>query len=131
MTIRPPTPAQGRRLMTTRTPTVKTRMLDEFRDRLAWARLRLARSVATTDAELETLAAQECRAIAEDPSIGTVGELLARLDGEARHRLEEIDAAQARLEAGVFGTCERCQETIPLARLRATPTARRCPECAA
>jgi len=116
--------------MTTRMPTIKTQVLHEFSDRLAWARLDLARSVVTTDAELETLAAQVSRASVEEPSIGTVGELLARLDGEARHRLEEIDAAQARLAAGVFGMCERCQQTIPLAQLRVTPTARRCPECA-
>jgi DnaK suppressor protein len=117
--------------MTSHTPTAESRVLDEFRDRLAWARLRLARSVATTDGELETLAAHECRAIAEDPSTGTVGELLARLAGEARGALEAIDAAQARLEAGVFGTCEHCREAIPLPRLRAMPTARRCSECAA
>ena len=116
--------------MTTRTPTAKSRLLDEFRDRLAWARLSLARTVATTDAELETLAAHECRELAEQVDTGTVGELLARLEGDAQHQLEEIDAAQARLEAGAFGTCERCLRPIGLARLRARPTARLCAACA-
>ena len=101
----------------------------EFRDRLAWARLRLARTVATTDEDLEAVAAHECRDIAEDPSTGTVGGLLARLHGAARAELDDIEAAQARLEAGTFGTCERCQQPIPVARLRMTPTLRRCSGC--
>jgi DnaK suppressor protein len=102
----------------------------EFRDRLAEARLRLARTVATTDDDLETLAARESREIAEDPATGTVGELLGRLVGPERGKLEEIDAAQVRLEAGAFGLCERCHQPIPLKRLRAMPTGRHCSPCA-
>jgi DnaK suppressor protein len=107
----------------------QTTRLQEFRDRLAAARLRLARTVASTDAELEALAARECREIAEDAATGTVGDLLAKLEGQERHELDEIDAAQARLEAGRYGACEDCHEAIPLARLRARPAARRCASC--
>jgi RNA polymerase-binding transcription factor DksA len=107
----------------------RLRFEEEFRDRLAEARLRLARTVATTDDELETLAARESREIAEDPATGTIGELLARLVGPERGKLEEIDAAQARLEAGAYGLCERCRQPIPLKRLRAMPTARHCSPC--
>ena len=57
------------------------RLMQEFEDRLVGARLRLARSVATTDAELEALGARECRESAEDRAIGTVGDLLAKLQG--------------------------------------------------
>jgi DnaK suppressor protein len=103
--------------------------MDEFRDRLAAARLRLARTVATTDADLETLAARESREIAEDAATGTVGDLLARLQSQERHELDEIDAAQARLEAGLFGVCEGCHRPIPLGRLRAIPAARLCTIC--
>ena len=115
--------------MTIHAPTAETRLLDEFRDRLAGARLLLARRAALTDDDLETLAAHESREIAEDPATGTVGELLARLEGEAHSELDEIDAAQARLEAGTFGRCEDCRKRITLARLRAKPTARRCGAC--
>ena len=115
--------------MSTRMAPPRARFEEEFRDRLAGARLRLARTVATTDEELETLAARESREIAEDTATGTVGDLLSRLDARARQELDEIDAAQARLEAGVFGTCEDCHTAIPLKRLRATPAARRCALC--
>ncbi|HEY2994183.1 MAG TPA: c-type cytochrome [Methylomirabilota bacterium] len=116
--------------MTTRAPIRERRLTEEFRDRLAWARLRLARTVATTDDDLEAIATHECRDIAEEPGTGTVGGLLARLRGPARAELGEIEAAQARLAAGTFGACETCRRPIPLARLRATPSARHCPDCA-
>ncbi len=107
----------------------RSRLVTEFRDRLAVARLNLARTVASTDSDLETLAAHESREIAEDRATGTVGELLARLEGAARAELEEIDAAQARLEGGVFGACETCSRPISVKRLRQTPTMRRCESC--
>jgi len=115
--------------MTTKAPTRESRLADEFRDRLAWARLELARTVAISDEDLEALAAHECREIAEEPATGTIGGLLARIKGPARETLAEIDAAQARLEAGAFGECEVCRRPIALARLRAAPTARRCGDC--
>ena len=116
--------------MTTRPSIADTRhLIDEFRDRLAAARLRLARTVATTDEDLEALAARESREIAEDAATGTVGDLLSRLQGQERYELDEIDAAQARLEAGLYGTCEGCHHPIPLARLRAVPAARFCTIC--
>ena len=115
--------------MTSKAPARERQLAEEFRDRLASARLNLARTVAISDDDLEAIAAHECREIAEDPATGTVGGLLTRLEGPGRDALAEIDAAQARLEAGTFGRCEACREPIPLARLRATPTARRCGDC--
>jgi DnaK suppressor protein len=107
----------------------RARFDEEFRDRLAAARLRLARSAATTDADLEALAARKSREIAEDATTGTVGDLLSRLEGQERREMEEIDAAQARLEAGRFGLCEDCHQPIPLKRLRAMPATRHCAIC--
>jgi len=115
--------------MTSKAPTRERQLAEEFRDRLASARLNLARTVAISDDDLEAIAAHECREIAEDPATGTVGELLTRLEGPGLDALAEIDAAQARLETGTFGRCETCRQPIPLARLRATPTARRCGDC--
>ena len=104
-------------------------LVDEFRQRLAAARLRLARMAAVSDADLETLAARQSREAAEDAAVGTVGDLLARLQGVERRELEEIEAAQERLEAGAYGVCEACDKPISLGRLRATPAARICTLC--
>jgi len=115
--------------MTSKASTAQSRVVDEFRDRLASARLALARTAAVSDDDLEALAAHECREEAEAPGMTTVGDLLSRLTGVARETLGEIDAAQARLETGTFGMCEACRGPIALARLRRTPIARRCAEC--
>ncbi len=41
----------------------------------------------------------------------------------------EIDAALGRIKAGTYGTCTTCEEDIPLARLRAMPSAHCCIGC--
>jgi DnaK suppressor protein len=117
--------------MTTSTRRKRPRLTAAFRQRLTEMRWSLARTVATTDEELATLEAQQPSDFGEGAATGVVGDLLARLEGRERHELDEIDAAQRRLEAGVFGVCEGCHRAIPLARLRAVPTARRCATCQA
>jgi RNA polymerase-binding transcription factor DksA len=83
-----------------------------------------------TDRDLRSaIEAQQRSDFGEGAATGVIGDLLAKLEGRERHELDEIDAAQRRLEAGVFGTCEGCHHAIPLARLRAMPAARRCATC--
>lgn len=42
--------------------------------------------------------------------------------------LDAVDAALGRMEAGTYGTCDRCHEPIAPARLEAMPSATRCIE---
>jgi DnaK suppressor protein len=44
-------------------------------------------------------------------------------------RLEEIDVALARLQAGAYGTCAGCRQPIDRARLEAVPEATFCVRC--
>jgi RNA polymerase-binding transcription factor len=53
----------------------------------------------------------------------------AALFDRAQERLSAIDAAIARLGAGVYGTCARCGDEIPLARLEVIPFAQYCVDC--
>jgi len=103
--------------------------VEEFRRQLREARERLLRTVASTDEELATLEAHPAGALSEDAAIVLAAGVLSRLEGQEKHALDEIDAAQARLEAGTFGVCERCSRPIALDRLRAMPTARYCIPC--
>lgn len=104
-------------------------VVKEFERRLGQARRDMWRTVVRTDEELATLETHQAGAPIEDAATSTVAGVLSRLDGAERHRLDEIDAAQARLAAGTFGACEGCRSAIPLARLRALPTARFCIVC--
>lgn len=44
-------------------------------------------------------------------------------------RLEQVDHALARLEQGTYGSCERCGQPIPKARLEAFPSVTLCVKC--
>lgn len=58
-------------------------------------------------------------------------EALDGLDARGHQALSEISAALSRIEAGDYGVCVRCGESIPEARLRAQPTAATCVDCSA
>jgi RNA polymerase-binding protein DksA len=105
--------------------------VEEFRRRLREMRARLFRTVTTSDDELATLEAHQPGSPPEDAANEVVVTVLSRLGEREKHELDEIFAAQARLEAGTYGVCEACGQPIPIARLRARPTARHCAPCEA
>jgi DnaK suppressor protein len=117
--------------MTVMGKTLNAALVEEFRRRLREMRGRLHRTAATTDEELQTLEAHQAGAPAEDVARESVTTLLSRLSGQEKRELDEVYAAQARLETGTFGICEGCGRPIPLARLRALPTTRTCVACQA
>lgn len=49
---------------------------------------------------------------------------------QTRRRLDDVDAALARLDDGSYGTCRSCGREIPSARLEARPVAQTCVSCA-
>jgi RNA polymerase-binding transcription factor DksA len=51
------------------------------------------------------------------------------LDNEEQ-LIEAINLALARLDQGVYGRCQACQQAIPRVRLQALPYARHCMACA-
>lgn len=105
--------------------------VEEFRQRLREMRARLFQTVTTSDEELATLEAHQPGSPIEDAANEVVVAVLSRLGEREKHELDEIYAAQARLETGSFGVCEVCAQPIPIARLRAVPTARSCAPCRA
>ncbi|MEK7447053.1 MAG: TraR/DksA family transcriptional regulator [candidate division NC10 bacterium] len=108
---------------------VNPAVLEDLRRRLQEARGRLLAVVTRTEEELATLEAHQPGGPMEDVDRESVTGVLSRLDGRERHELDEIYAAQARLETGTFGVCERCGQPIELARLRAIPATRHCLAC--
>lgn len=51
------------------------------------------------------------------------------LSAQAAAAVEEIDDALRKIERKTYGSCERCHQAIPKARLRALPFARLCVAC--
>ena len=58
-------------------------------------------------------------------------EVLEALDNHDREALTQIRDALRRLDAGNYGICTDCDESIPAGRLAALPTTTKCVNCAA
>jgi len=101
----------------------------EFRQLLRDARGQLLRRVSVTNDEVQGLTDHGSGALEDDSGTAVAAELLERIGGHERHELDEIRAAQARLETGSFGVCETCGSAIHLSRLRAVPWTRHCFAC--
>lgn len=56
-------------------------------------------------------------------------EFMFALSDTERKILREIDEAIARMDEGAYGVCPNCDDSIPVARLRALPWARYCIDC--
>ena len=68
-----------------------------------------------------------------DPEGHTIAFERSQVDAlvrQARDRLAEVDAALVRLDAGSYGSCERCGRPIGEERLDARPETRLCIDCA-
>jgi len=92
----------------------------------------------------EELAAEYAGAVAEMTLAGVVdaGDDVADLGNKAfnreqefalavaiRTRMDQVERALERLDAGRYGTCERCSQEIPVARLAAFPSVTLCVGC--
>ncbi len=56
-------------------------------------------------------------------------QILLSLTESERMRLQEMDEALDRIEAGTYGICEECGEPIGLKRLEVRPVAKYCVPC--
>ena len=68
-----------------------------------------------------------------DPEGATVAferSRVAAVAARSQARIDEIDRARARLEAGAYGRCEQCGADIGADRLSARPTTTVCIRCA-
>ena len=68
-----------------------------------------------------------------DPEGATIAferQQIASLIALSETRLGQLDQALEELAEGTYGTCELCGQPIPIERLQARPTAKRCVDCA-
>jgi len=104
---------------------------DRFRQLLVDERARVTSAI--EHLRLENASSQD----EEVPETGLADTATVTVDREVDYTLEEhsagvlreIDDALARIEAGSYGTCERCSGGIGEERLEAMPYATLCIEC--
>jgi DnaK suppressor protein len=117
--------------MTKRKALTKTQ-LSQIREGLNEERASLVEQVADLDAEADVNNWRE-GGFDDDPadagSASFERETAQSLSNHARSLLLQIDDALRRMDAGTYGTCERCGERIEPERLEALPYARLCLDC--
>jgi DnaK suppressor protein len=111
--------------MTRRKKLTKTQ-LASIREELVEERATLLAQVEGLDAEANVNNWRE-GGFDDDPadagSASFERETAQSLSNHARNLLAQIDDAMRRMDAGTYGTCERCGESIELERLEALPYA--------
>lgn len=107
--------------MTAHTASLLTVLSEEVRTRI---RVELREAATRRQHQLDLLAASGPEAGDEtDPVLFTQRATLQQL-------LDQIRAAQARIDDDTFGQCQRCHAAIPLARLEIRPWTTTCVVCA-
>jgi RNA polymerase-binding protein DksA len=91
-------------------------LLDEVREKIGTSGERLGFASPRKIAENDVLA-------------DAVAEMDVAMVIRESHELQDIEAALARIGDGSYGICIECGGEIGRARLKADPTAKRCPPC--
>lgn len=106
-------------------------------DQLIDLEVRIEEEIVRLSEEMAS-SATEREAVGPDVSIGRLSRLdamqMQEIAKEAQRRREDrlamLEAARERMDAGEYGSCERCGEEIGWPRLEAQPEATRCGRCA-
>lgn len=103
---------------------------DSLAHKLREQRGSLVHELDAAEAGLQSIAENHDSELEERAQEERSARLLSQLDLRTKHEIEEIDAALGRIADGTYGICAPCGRNVPVARLRALPTARHCLECA-
>jgi RNA polymerase-binding protein DksA len=102
----------------------------ELAQTLRRQRTALLKQLFVTEADLRFIAEDREPELEERAQEERAARVLAGLDDRSLREITEIHSALQRLIDGTYGHCLDCGRAIPLARLRAVPTAAFCVECA-
>lgn len=106
--------------------------LDHFAKLLAARRQQLVEEIRRGLARTDNERYADLLSGSADAGDTSIADLLSDVTAAEVHRdvaeLRDIDAAQARIAAGTYGTCIECGRPIGTRRLEAYPTAKRCIE---
>jgi DnaK suppressor protein len=105
------------------------RMRAELAQALRRQRATLLKEFFDAEADLRSIAEDREAELEERAQEERDARILSRLDDRSLRGIQEIHGALRRMIDGTYGKCARCRRTVPIARLRALPTAELCVEC--
>ncbi len=105
------------------------RDLKRFKKTLEESRRVLLESARKTVAEESNFDTDDLPDEIDQASSEYAQSMVFRLRDREKFLLRKIEKALARIEEGMFGTCERCEEAISVKRLDARPVTTLCIRC--
>lgn len=103
--------------------------LEKFKATLLEKRMRLLREAQRTlDSEM-VIEPDERMDEVDQASSEYMQAFSFRLRGRERFLMDKIEHALRKIDAGEYGVCEECEESITLKRLQARPEAQLCIQC--
>ncbi len=121
---------ENRSAMTPALMSLSTKTLESFKQELLVRRQNLARDLQAATAEL--IDDEPFYADSVDQANADADKTVAvQMRNRDRGTLLQIDHALRRIDAGTFGICNECGESIAVARMRANPATTLCIDCQA
>ena len=103
---------------------------DETKEKLLALREEYTRRIDAIEVETHHKEEAVEKDFAEQATQSENNDVLAALDDEAQEMVMHIDVALDRINAGTYGQCVSCGESIQEERLQAIPFADKCITCA-
>ena len=103
--------------------------LDRFRNLLVKERGSIVQKASKTLSEESTLDVADMPDEIDQASAEYNQSFIFRLRDREKYYLSKIDKAIRKLDDGVFGVCEECEEPIAMKRLEARPVTTLCIRC--
>lgn len=100
-----------------------------LRDRLLNQRQEIFERIRRLETDWKKLGERDIE-LEEEAQKADLSSLYDQLNEREKEQIEDIDLALSKLAVGTYGTCESCNEPIPLKRLRTLPATRLCIRCA-
>jgi DnaK suppressor protein len=105
--------------------------LAEIKAQLLQLREEILKEAKRFYAESQTLGKDGVPDIGDMSSNSYNQEVLMNLSNAQQGRVRDIDAALERIDKGVYGLCQRCEEEISPKRMEVRPFSRYCIDCKA
>jgi len=107
---------------------MKKKDLERFAERLREEKAKILNHTGKKQEEL-TLSTDDLADEVDLASSELNQSVALRLRDRERSLLQKIEAALAKIDAGLFGVCDSCEEPIEIKRLEARPVADLCIRC--
>ena len=105
------------------------KQIEELNEILLERKVTITNSINDSRESIDSLKSTECNDEFDYAEVSSDSFKEGIIANQQLKELNEIDDALKRIEKGTYGTCEMCDESIAIGRLRAKPFAKFCTPC--